>query len=110
MSAKADYNIAKKNFEYATITSPVSGTVISKEIEQGQTVAASFETPTLFEVAEDLSKMQIEASVSEADIGYIKPDMPVLLLLTLIRTTLLPAQSVRFVCRRPKTKTSLCTP
>lgn len=78
LSAKADYNIAKKNFEYATITSPVSGTVISKEIEQGQTVAASFETPTLFEVAEDLSKMQIEASVSEADIGYIKPDMPVL--------------------------------
>lgn len=75
LNAKADYNIAKKNFEYATITSPVSGTVISKEIEQGQTVAASFSTPTLFEVAEDLSKMQIEASISEADIGYIKPDM-----------------------------------
>lgn len=76
LGAKADYNISKKNFEYATITSPVSGTVISKEIEQGQTVAASFSTPTLFEVAEDLSKMQIEASISEADIGYIKPDMP----------------------------------
>ena len=76
LSAKADYNISKKNFEYATITSPVSGTVITKEIEQGQTVAASFSTPTLFEVAEDLSKMQIEASISEADIGYIKPDMP----------------------------------
>ena len=75
LNAKADYNISKKNFEYATITSPVSGTVISKEIEQGQTVAASFSTPTLFEVAEDLSKMQIEASISEADIGYIKPDM-----------------------------------
>ncbi len=75
LSAKADYNISKKNFEYATITSPVSGTVITKEIEQGQTVAASFSTPTLFEVAEDLSKMQIEASVSEADIGYIKPEM-----------------------------------
>jgi len=75
LGAKADYNIAKKNFEYATITSPVSGTVISKEIEQGQTVAASFSTPTLFEVAEDLSKMQIEASISEADIGYIKPEM-----------------------------------
>ncbi len=75
LNARADYNIAKKNFEYATITSPVSGTVISKEIEQGQTVAASFSTPTLFEVAEDLSKMQIEASVSEADIGYIKPGM-----------------------------------
>ena len=51
---------------------------IAEHGEQGQTVAASFETPTLFEVAEDLSKMQIEASVSEADIGYIKPDMPVL--------------------------------
>lgn len=75
LSAKADYNISKKNFEYATISSPVSGTVITKEIEQGQTVAASFSTPTLFEVAEDLSKMQIEASVSEADIGYIKPEM-----------------------------------
>lgn len=75
LNAKADYNIAKKNFEYATITSPVSGTVISKEIEQGQTVASSFSTPTLFEVAEDLSKMQIEASISEADIGYIKPEM-----------------------------------
>ncbi len=75
LSAKADYNIAKKNFEYATITSPVSGTVIIKEIEEGQTVAASFSTPTLFEVAEDLSKMQIEASISEADIGYIKKGM-----------------------------------
>ena len=75
LNAKANYNISKKNFEYATITSPVSGTVISKEIEQGQTVASSFSTPTLFQVAEDLSKMQIEASVSEADIGYIKKDM-----------------------------------
>ena len=77
LGAKADYNIAKKNFEYATITSPVSGTVISKEIEQGQTVAASFETPTLFEVAEDLSKMQIETAVSEADIGMITEGLPV---------------------------------
>jgi HlyD family secretion protein len=75
LNAKANYNIAKKNFEYATITSPVSGTVISKEIEQGQTVASSFSTPTLFQVAEDLSKMQIEANISEADIGYIKPEM-----------------------------------
>ena len=75
LNAKANYNISKKNFEYATISSPVSGTVISKEIEQGQTVASSFSTPTLFEVAEDLSKMQIETSISEADIGYIKPEM-----------------------------------
>jgi HlyD family secretion protein len=60
LNAKANYNIAKKNFEYATITSPVSGTVISKEIEQGQTVAASFSTPTLFQVAEDLSKCKLK--------------------------------------------------
>jgi HlyD family secretion protein len=61
--------------DYAYIISPVSGTVISKEVEQGQTVAASFSTPTLFTIAEDLRLMQIEASVSEADIGKIKYDM-----------------------------------
>ena len=61
--------------DYAYIISPVSGTVISKEVEQGQTVAASFSTPTLFTIAEDLRLMQIEASVSEADIGKIKHDM-----------------------------------
>jgi len=77
LTAQADFNIAERNYGYAKITSPVSGTIISKEIEQGQTVAASLQTPTLFMVAEDLSKMQIEAYVAEADIGSIKPDMPV---------------------------------
>ncbi len=77
LSSQADYNKAERNFGYATITSPVSGTVISKEIEQGQTVAASLSTPTLFTIAEDLTKMQIEANIAEADIGVIKPEMPV---------------------------------
>ena len=77
LSAQAEYNKAERNFGYATITSPVSGTVISKEVEQGQTVAASLSTPTLFKIAEDLTKMQIEASIAEADIGQIKPDMKV---------------------------------
>lgn len=77
LTAQADFNKAERNFGYAQITSPVSGTVISKEIEQGQTVAASLQTPTLFTVAEDLSKMQIEANIAEADIGSIKSDMPV---------------------------------
>ena len=54
------------------ITSPVDGTVISRAVDVGQTVAASFNTPTLFEVAKDLTQMQIETSVSEADIGKIK--------------------------------------
>ncbi len=77
LSAQADYNKAERNYGYATITSPVSGTVISKEVEQGQTVAASLSTPTLFTIAEDLTKMQIEANIAEADIGQIKADMPV---------------------------------
>ena len=77
LSSQADYNKAERNFGYATITSPVSGTVISKEVEQGQTVAASLSTPTLFMIAEDLTKMQIEANIAEADIGVIKSDMPV---------------------------------
>lgn len=69
---KYTYNRAVTNLGYATITSPVDGTVISRKVDKGQTVAASFQTPDLFEIAEDLTKMQIETSVSEADIGVIK--------------------------------------
>ena len=77
LSAQASFNRANQNYGYATITSPVSGTVISKEVEQGQTVAASFSTPTMFKIAEDLTKMQIEANIAEADIGMITTHMPV---------------------------------
>ncbi len=69
---KSQYERAKTNLGYATITSPVDGTVISRKVDVGQTVAASFQTPDLFEIAEDLSKMQIETSVSEADIGAVR--------------------------------------
>ena len=69
---KSQYERAKTNLGYATISSPVDGTVISRKVDVGQTVAASFQTPDLFEIAEDLSKMQIETSVSEADIGAVK--------------------------------------
>lgn len=68
---KSQYDRAVTNLGYATITSPVDGTVISRQVDVGQTVAASFQTPDLFEIAEDLSQMQIETSVSEADIGMI---------------------------------------
>lgn len=71
MQAEANYATASANMGYTKIVSPVKGIVISKEVEVGQTVAASFQTPTLFTVAEDLTKMQIETSVSEADIGKI---------------------------------------
>jgi len=71
-AASASLNNNLTNLSYSKITSPVDGTVISREVDVGQTVAASFNTPTLFEVAKDLTKMQIETSVSEADIGKIK--------------------------------------
>lgn len=68
--AALDYNSTQLG--YSKIISPVSGMVVSKNIEAGQTVAASFETPTLFKVAEDLTKMKIEASVVEADVAKVR--------------------------------------
>lgn len=70
--AAAALSSAEIDLRYTKILSPVDGIVVSKEVEVGQTVAASFQTPTLFNVAEDLTKMQIEASVVEADIAKVK--------------------------------------
>ena len=75
--AQSQYERAVTNLGYATIISPVDGTVISRKVDKGQTVAASFQTPDLFEIAEDLTKMQIETAVSEADIGVITDGQPV---------------------------------
>ena len=75
--ARAQVKKAERNLGYTRITSPVSGTVTSKEVEEGQTVAASFSTPELFKIAEDLTKMQIETDISEADVGMIKPGLKV---------------------------------
>lgn len=61
----------KRNLEYATITSPIDGVIINRAVEEGQTVAAGFETPTLFTIAADLTKMQVIADVDEADIGNV---------------------------------------
>lgn len=68
----SDYNQAETNLSYAIIKSPVSGIVISREVEEGQTVSSNLEVATMFEIAEDLSTMQIETSISEADIGFVK--------------------------------------
>lgn len=91
--ATADYEIAKDNYQlararyssadlqlernrtnlsFATITSPIDGVVISRKVDEGQTVAAAFATPAIYVIARDLKKMKIEASVDEADIGYVK--------------------------------------
>ena len=70
--AKAALDYAKQNLEYTKILSPVDGVVISRNIDVGQTVAASFQTPTLFTIAQDLTKMQIDTNVAESDIGVVK--------------------------------------
>jgi HlyD family secretion protein len=71
-SAQASLDRAKINLKYATIIAPVSGVVVSRAVDVGQTVAASFSTPTLFSIANDLTKMQVQANVDEADIGKIQ--------------------------------------
>ncbi len=68
---------AQTNLGYATITSPIDGVVLSKEVEEGQTVASSFNTPTLFKIAKDLTDMRVIADVDEADIGNVKEGLPV---------------------------------
>ncbi len=71
-SAQSNYDKAKINLDYAYIYSPIDGIVLNRAVDEGQTVAASFNTPTLFTIANDLTQMQVEASVDEADIGQVK--------------------------------------
>lgn len=68
---------AKLDVQYSTIRSPVDGVVIARSVEPGQTVAASFQTPVLFSIAEDLRQMQIDLSIDEADVGQLRPGLPV---------------------------------
>jgi HlyD family secretion protein len=75
--ALAQLDRDRTNLGYTTIRSPVSGVVVSREVDVGQTVAASFQTPTLFKIAQDLAKMQIDSSFAEADVGRIRVDQPV---------------------------------
>lgn len=72
VSAKEEVQRAQTNLGYATITSPIDGVVLSKSVEEGQTVAASFSTPELFTIAPDLTNMQVVADVDEADIGDVR--------------------------------------
>ena len=71
-NTKASLAKAERNLSYATITSPIDGVVISRDVEEGQTVASGFETPTLFTIAADMTQMQVIADVDEADIGEVK--------------------------------------
>ncbi len=71
-SSEAELARAQRNLSYATIASPIDGIVIDRAVEEGQTVAAGFETPTLFTLAADLTQMQVVADVDEADIGGVR--------------------------------------
>ncbi|MGC4116558.1 MAG: efflux RND transporter periplasmic adaptor subunit [Myxococcales bacterium] len=73
--AKASLHQAEINLAYTTISSPINGVVISRNVDVGQTVAASLQAPTLFTIAEDLTHMQVDTNVAEADIGKLKPEM-----------------------------------
>ena len=73
--ARAQLHQAQVNLAYTTIVSPTDGTVISRAVDVGQTVAASFQSPILFTIAQDLTKMQVDTSVAEADVGKLKPAM-----------------------------------
>jgi HlyD family secretion protein len=68
----ANVKAAELNLNYTNIVSPVDGTVVSRNVDVGQTVAASFQTPTLFLIAQDLTKMQVDSNASESDIGYVR--------------------------------------
>lgn len=77
-SLQAQLGSATKNLSYTNIYSPIDGTVLARSVSEGQTVAASLNTPTLFSIAKDLSKMQVQAAVDEADIGNVKSGQRVL--------------------------------
>jgi HlyD family secretion protein len=77
VQGRASLNQNRVNLAHTVITSPVDGIVISRSVDVGQTVAASMSAPTLFEIANDLTEMQVDASVDEADIGRIQPGQPV---------------------------------
>ena len=77
VQTEAALKLAETNLKYTRIVSPVDGIVVSRNVDVGQTVAASFQTPTLFTIAQDLTKMQINTNVDEADIGKIKMGQPV---------------------------------
>ena len=77
VTARSSYDNALTNLRYAEIYSPIDGVILSKSVEEGQTVASSFSTPTIFTIANNLTEMQVEADVDEADIGMVKEGQPV---------------------------------
>ena len=74
---EAAVEVSQTNLNYTTIHAPIDGTVIARSVDVGQTVAASLQAPTLFTIAQDLTKMQVYANTDESDVGTIRPGQPV---------------------------------
>jgi HlyD family secretion protein len=108
MQIEAQVSRDKTNLGYSKIRSPIDGIVVNRGIDVGQTVAASFQTPTLFQIARDLTKMQIDTSVSEADVGAIVPKLPVRFTVDAFRDREFNA-SVRMVRLNPTTVQNVVT-
>ena len=104
----AALNVAKVNLGYTDIVSPVDGTVVSRSVAQGQTVAASFQTPTLFVIATDLSRMQVDTYVSESDISSVKPGAKAFFSVSGLPTTSFPA-TVQQIRQAPQTVQNVVT-
>ena len=101
-------NRAETNLGYATITSPIDGVILSKEVEEGQTVASSFNTPTLFKIAQDLTQMRVIAKVDEADIGDVKEGLRVTFTVDAFPTDIFEG-SVTQVRQEPTTESNVVT-
>jgi HlyD family secretion protein len=107
---QASLDNANANLGYCKIRSPVDGVVISRAVDLGQTVASSFNTPTLFQIANDLTKMQIDSSVAEADVGGVVEGQDVDFTVDAYPTAIFTASSRRSaIRRRPSTTSSLTT-
>lgn len=105
---KENVKKAETNLGYATITSPIDGVVLSKEVEEGQTVASSFNTPTLFKIAQDQTQMRVIANVDEADIGEVKEGQRVTFLVDAFPNDIFNG-SVTQVRQQAKTESNVVT-
>jgi HlyD family secretion protein len=108
LQIEAQLSRDKTNLGYSMVRSPIDGIVVNRGIDVGQTVAASFQTPTLFQIARDLRRMQIDTSVSEADVGAIKAGQPVRFTVDAFREQEFSAQ-VRMVRLNPTTQQNVVT-
>ena len=108
MQIEAQLSRDRTNLGYSKIRSPIDGIVVNRGIDIGQTVAASFQTPTLFQIARDLTRMQIDTSVSEADVGAIVPKLPVRFTVDAFREREFSA-TVRMVRLNPTTVQNVVT-